>query len=240
MKTPISLALLAVVLILVGQASFAQPPRSAATLPTELPSTREQAAAAWSEDGLQRLDVRGLDLVYARPGSTLSPYRQIWLRPVQVSFQRDWARAQQRATGLHVRPRDLQRIRADLAEVVGEEVARELRRGGYALADGPGEDVLELEVRATELYLNSADLPGAAHVRNYTMSFGRMTLVADLRDSVTGDSVMRILDRKIGRDYGVLRYTTRVENTREVGIAAQEWARALRRQLGLAGARSGR
>jgi hypothetical protein len=222
--------------------SFArtQDPHPGAPRAAEEPSTRQRAAAAWSEDGLQRLDVRGLDLVYARPGSTLAPYRRIWLRPVQVSFQRDWARAQQRDTGQRVRPRDLQRIRAELAAEVELEVRRELERGGYALVGEPGEDVLELEVRATELYLNAADLPGAADVRSYTMSFGRMTLVADLRDSVTGDSVMRILDRRIGRDYGLLRYTTRVENTREVGIAAQDWARALRRQLALAGARPGR
>lgn len=242
MTTRISLAVLACALMLAAPTSFARPqdPHPAAPPDAEAPSTRRQAAAAWSEDGLQRLDVRGLDLVYARPGSTLAPYRSLWLRPVQVSFQRDWARAQQRDTGQRARPRDLQRIRAELAAEVDLEVRRELARGGYRLVDGPGEDVLELEVRATELYLNAADLPGAAEVRRYTMSFGHVTLVADLRDSVTGDSVMRILDRRIGRDHGVLRYTTRVDNTREVGIVAQEWARALRRQLALAGARPGR
>jgi hypothetical protein len=189
---------------------------------------------------MQRREVRGLDLVYVKPGADLSVYRRIWLRPVQVSFQRDWARAQERATGSRVRPRDLQKIRDDLSTVVRAEVMRELGNDGYAFADAPGEDVLELEVRVTELYLNSADLPSANMVRNYTMSFGRMNLVADLRDSVTGDAVMRILDRTLGRDYGFLRFTTRVENTREVGIAAQDWARVLSRQLTLAGARPGR
>ena len=204
---------------------------------TDSPRTRAEAAAAWSEDGLQRREVRGLDLVYVRPGADLSAYRRIWLRPVQISFQREWARAQERATGSRVRPRDLQRVRDDLSAVVRAEVARELDNAGYRLAEGPGEDVLELEVRVTELFLNAADLPGADMVRSYTMSFGHMTLVADLRDSVTGDPVMRILDRAIGRDYGALRITTRVENAREVGNAAQGWARVLSRQLALAGAR---
>lgn len=175
--------------------------------------------------------------MYVRPGADLSAYRRVWLRPVQVSFQRDWARSQERATGTRVRTRDVQQIRDELAVEMQERVARELVQRGYALADGPGEGVLELELRATELFLNSADLPSADAVRNYTMSFGHMTLVADLRDSVTGDTAMRILDRRIGRDYGMLRFTTRVENTREVGLAAQEWAAALARQLALAGAR---
>jgi hypothetical protein len=126
-----------------------------------------------------------------------------------------------------------------MVAAVQSRVARELQRDGYVLVDGPGEDVLELRVRVTELYLNSADLPSANMVRNYTMSFGHMTLVADLRDSVTGDAVMRVLDRTIGRDYGFLRFTTRVENAREVGNAAQDWAAAVARQLALAGARPG-
>ena len=50
---------------------------------------------------------------------------------------------------------------------------------------------------------------------------------------------MRVLDRTIGRDYGFLRFTTRVENAREVGNAAQDWAAAVARQLALAGARPG-
>lgn len=232
---------LALVLALLSPTAFAQAdaatPDAAAT--AEAPRTRAEAAAAWSEDGLERREVRGLDLLYVRPGADLSVYRRIWLRPVEVSFQRDWARAQERATGTRIRPRDFQQVRDDMVAAVQSRVARELQRDGYVLVDGPAEDVLELRVRVTELYLNSADLPSANMVRNYTMSFGHMTLVADLRDSVTGDAVMRVLDRTLGRDYGYLRFTTRVENAREVGNAAQAWAAALARQLALAGARPG-
>lgn len=217
-----------------AQAADAAAPGAPATAE---PRTRAEAAAAWSEDGLERREVRGLDLLYVRPGADLSVYRRIWLRPVEVSFQRDWARAQERATGTRIRPRDFQQVRDDMVAAVQSQVARELKDEGYALVDGPGEDVLELRVRVTELYLNSADLPSANMVRNYTMSFGHMTLVADLRDSVTGDAVMRVLDRSIGRDYGYLRFTTRVENAREVGNAAQDWAAAVARQLALAGAK---
>jgi hypothetical protein len=243
MKTPIIRCALACVLAspMLPLAASAQAGAASPAVPStaEAPRTRAEAAAAWSEDGLERREVRGLDLLYVRPGADLSVYRRLWLRPVEVSFQRDWARAQERATGTRIRPRDIQQIRDDMAAAVQSQVARELQRDGYALADGPGEDVLELRVRVTELYLNAADLPSANIVRNYTMSFGHMTLVADLRDSVTGDAVMRVLDRTLGRDYGFLRFTTRVENAREVGAAAQSWAAAVARQLALAGARPG-
>ena len=198
------------------------------------PRTRSEADAQWSEDGLQRVDIRGLDLVYVRPGASLAPYRRVLLRPVSVSFQRNWARTAAQSTGTRVFERDIQHVREDMATVVREEVARELERGGYTLVDQPGEDVLELDVRVTELFLNAPDLPGAPQTRSYSMSFGEMNLVAELRDSITGAVAMRILDRALGREYPVFRFTTRVENTRDVGNAAQDWARVLRRQLELA------
>jgi hypothetical protein len=137
-------------------------------------------------------------------------------------------------TGERVRPGDLQRIRERLAGIVREEVVRELEKGGYQVVDAAGEDVLAINLRVAELYINAPDLPTAGIVRNYTMSFGGMTMIAELNDSATGSTVMRILDHSQGRDYGVLRWTTQVENTREARNIANAWARALRRQLDLA------
>ena len=97
------------------RAQDATAPVAAERSATEGPRTRAEAAAAWSEDGLQRIDVRGLDVAYVRPGADLAVYRRIWLRPAEVSFQRDWARAQHRATGTRVRASDLQKIRDDMA-----------------------------------------------------------------------------------------------------------------------------
>ena len=206
----------------------------AAASPDAGPRTRREADAQGSEDGLQRVEMRGMDLVYVRPGASLAPYRRVLLRPVTVSFQRNWARTVSQSTGSRVFASDIQHVREDMATVVRAEVARELGRGGYTLVDQPGEDVLELDVRVTELFLNAPDLPGATQTRSYSMSFGEMNLVAELRDSVTGAVVMRILDRALGREYPEFRFTTRVENTRDVGNAAQDWARLLRRQLELA------
>ncbi len=44
----------------------------------------------------------------------------------------------------------------------------------------PGEDVLGVNLRVAELYINAPDLPTAGNVRSYTMSFGAMTMIADL------------------------------------------------------------
>lgn len=197
---------------------------------------RREAAAQWSEDGLRQIKVRDLDLVYLRPGARMADFHKLSIAPISVAFSRDWERRASTLAGSRIRAsqRDTRRIREDLARVVREEVARELRKSRFQIVDGPGDDVLELEVRVTDLFLNAPNLPSPAIERSYTMSFGEMTLAADLRDASSGQSVMRILDRRIGRNFGELRITTGVENAAEVRAAANAWARAVRRQLEMA------
>lgn len=202
--------------------------------PQSEPTTKRAAANAWSDDGLQQKRVKGLDLVYVRPGAELSGYRRVLINPVSVAFRRDWERHAAIPTGSRIPTGDTLRIKDDLAQVVHDQVVRELSKSGYALATAPGEDVLEINVRVAELYLNAPDIQTAAPTHSYTMSFGEMTMIAELRDSTSGATLMRIFDRTIGRDLGILRLTTRVENASEVGNAASAWARALRRELDLA------
>ena len=197
-------------------------------------TTKSQAQTQWSEEGLQRLKVSGLDLVYARPGATLAGYTKVLVNPVSVAFQHDWERSMERTPGSIVRPEDMKRIRDELAGIVRGEIVKELGKGGYQLVDSAGVGVLEINPRVTELWINAPDLPTAGITRRYTMSFGRMTLIVDLRDAMTGETVMRILDRSLGRDYGELRWTTRVENAMQAQLVANGWARALRKELDLA------
>ena len=215
--------------LLVAGASMvvASPTPSAAT-------TKRLAAAEWARDGLQPVKVKGLDLVYARPGALHAAYSKVRLAPISVEFQRNWERNAAIATGTRIRLRDITRIRNDIAQVVREEVVRGLARGGYQVVDVAGADVLEIDLRVAEVYLNAPDLPTVNFTRNYTRSFGEMTLIAELRDPASGAAVMRILDRTVGRDYGMFRFTTRVENSAEVGMAAHAWARKLSRELDLA------
>ena len=219
MKTLLSLALLAA---------------AAAAWADTGPSTRREAEAQWSQAGLQRVQMPGMDVAYRRPGANLAQYRSVLLRPVGVSFQRNWEHHLAETSGSRIPARDLQHVVDDLSTVVRAQVGRELERGGYALVDAPGPDVLEIDLRVTELFLNAPDIPSAAQTRSYTQSFGEMNLVADLRDSVSGEVLMSVLDRNLGRDFDTFRRTTRVENTHEVGLAAQSWAAVLRRQLELA------
>ena len=184
--------------------------------------------------GLKPVSGSGLDVVYVRPDANLALYRKVLIKPVVVDFKRNWQRDLTTYSRIFPRAEDVERVRDDMGRVVREQVGREFSRGGYQLVDAPGADVLEVDVQVADLYLNAPDLPSVGITHSYTMSFGEMTLIADLRDSVSGDSLMRVRDRTIGRDMVRFRRTTSVENAAEVGLATSVWARAVRRELGQA------
>ena len=198
------------------------------------PTTRRDAQAAWQSEGLQPISVRGLDVAYLRPGANLHGYHSLLINPISVSFQKNWERNAGIPVGTRLRPRDTDRVRKDMADVVSAQLKGEFEKGGWRVVDRPGPGVLEMDVRIVDLYLNAPDLPTPGITKSYTRTFGELTLAADLRDASSGDVVMRTLDRIVGRDRIQLERTTRVENAHDVGIATTEWARVLRRQFELA------
>ena len=58
-----------------------------------------------------------------------------------------------------------------------------------------------------------------------------MTLVAELRDSVTGEILARAVDARSGRSSGTWTVTNRVTNTADARRAIGIWATALRQGL---------
>lgn len=195
------------------------------------PTSRRAAVDQWGQEGLQRIDVKGLDAAFVRPGSTLAGYEKVLLAPLQVSFRRDWGKPSLGSPSLRVSPRDTQRIREELAAIVQEEVARELAAGGYTLVTERGEDVLEFRAEVINLYINAPDYTTTQGTRVYALSAGEMTLVGDLRDSLSGETAMRVYDHAEARETISLRWITRSENRSEARAAAAAWARSLRQLL---------
>ena len=227
--TMTSRALAVLLCLLVVSAASAQPAQEASP-----PKTRSDASAQWSEDGLRRVDVKGLDVVYMRPGAGLSGYRKVWLGPVTVSFRRGWERSASTGIRSRISAADAQRIRERLAVALREELLAELARGGYQMADAPGDDVLQVNAAITDLYINAPESAGASNVRVFAVSAGEMTLVAELRDSLTGEVVARVYDHAEARETGMPHRMFAGENEREARAAARAWSEILRRQLDLA------
>ena len=192
-------------------------------------ATPPAPAASVDPEGLREIKVEGVQHVYARPGADLGRYSKVILDPIEVSFRKDWKPAPQ---GYPITAAEKQKIRAGLAQVLREEFARELGRSGrYRVVDAPDEDVLRIRAEIRDLSINAPDLDRPGIVRNYTLSVGELTLVAELRDAPTGDLLARVVDHRKDPESAWLKLTTRVENIAAAREVADRWAGILRREL---------
>jgi hypothetical protein len=95
-----------------------------------------------TEEGLIKLQDTELALVYAKEGVDLSVYDKVWLGEATVAFKKNWKRDQNRSYYAKVSDRDMQRIKADLAELFREVFADTLDAAGHELVAEAAEDVL--------------------------------------------------------------------------------------------------
>jgi hypothetical protein len=183
-------------------------------------------------DGLVRQPGTRLNAVFVKPDAEIVAYRNVLLDPVEVSFARNWDpnRGGRSQVG-RLNASDMQAIQTGLAELFRETFRAELARGGYQLVDEAGPDTLRVTASIVDLYVTAPDTMSAGRSRTYTANSGRMTLVAELRDSVTGEILARAVDARSGRSTGAWDITNRATNTNDARRAMGVWARALREAL---------
>jgi hypothetical protein len=183
-------------------------------------------------EGLERRPSRTLDQVYVLPGAEFSQFKRVRLDTAEVAFARSWdPNAGGRDLSRRVTAADLQEIKDGLAQMLQRTFAEELARGGYEVTTDLGPDVLRVTPQIVDLQVNAPDTMTAGRSRSYVMDAGRMTLVAEARDSETGQLLARVVDRKQGTDFGTLQWANSVTNSAEAQRAISQWARALRSGL---------
>jgi len=193
-------------------------------------STRPAPADEW--DGLVRQPGTRLGAIFVKPDAEIVAYRSVLLDPVQVSFARNWDPSRGgRSQSSRLNASDIEAIKTGLADLFRETFRAELARGGYQLVDEIGPDTLRVTAAIVDLYVTAPDTMSAGRSRTYTANSGRMTLVAELRDSVTGEILARAIDARTGRSTGTLDFTNRVTNTADARRAIGIWATALRQAL---------
>jgi hypothetical protein len=201
-----------------------------ATVVAGCASTRPTAPAEW--DGLVLQPGTRLNSVWVKPDAELPAYRSVMLDPVEVRFARNWDPNRGGRSQLsRLNADDLAAIQSGLAELFREVFREELARGGYELVDQAGPDTLRVSAAIVDLYITAPDALAAGRTRTYTANAGRMTLVAELRDSTTGEILARAVDARSGRNTGTLEIANRVTNTADARRAIRVWATALREGL---------
>ena len=193
-------------------------------------NTRPAPIEEW--DGLVLRPGTRLGAVFVKPDADIVAFKSVKLDPVQISFAANWdPNSDRRSQSRRLNAADIAAIRERLAELFQETFRAELARGGYTLVQESGPDTLRVSPSIVDLFITAPADAAVGRSRTYTSQTGRMTLVVELRDSVTGELLARAVDRRGGRSTGQLQWTNRVTNLADAQQEISVWAVALRRAL---------
>jgi len=147
------------------------------------------ADEVWLKDNESRFDVS-----YRLNGAAVTGYRKVMLDPLSVWYadQTDQARVAANVTALQER--------------FGQVFSETLQANGFVLVDNPGEAVLCLHVEIVDLRVNdhSAQQLSWSERFSFPVAPGHMTLVAEVRDTETGDVLLRVADQEDAVESGDL------------------------------------
>ncbi|MEL6948657.1 MAG: DUF3313 family protein [Pseudomonadota bacterium] len=140
------------------------------------------SAPLMAADAWQRIEHPTLDMLFTSPAVDFSGYEQVYLEPVSVWYPTQSTTA------------------ADRVDTLRDWAARELgsaiAANGLEIADAPGPNTMIVRVQ----FIDFSDTPVSAQAlawkRRFTFNVepGHVTMVAELVDASTGDTVVRMAD----------------------------------------------
>jgi hypothetical protein len=169
-------------------------------------------------DGLLQNKNARVGFAAIKPGVDLGQYDQLLLLPVAFSFKEG--------------SRQLSESRLDdLRRYFREDFTKELQqKGGYNLVSEPGPGVLLVRAGLLNIDITVPEERGRDDV--YVTSSGEVTVIAEFRDSQSGELLARAADRRLIEKSGGMAYESNplnnVANTRRL---FRQWASLLRERL---------
>jgi hypothetical protein len=193
-------------------------------------ASTQRGPSEW--DGLVRQPNTRMAAVCLRPDAEIPSYANIILAPAAVQLARNWdPNRGGRSMSRRLDTADIVAMKNDLSTLLGDIFKEELTAGGYQIVTEPGPDTLLVVPAIIDLYVTAPDAMAPGRSRTYTANSGRMTLVLEVRDSVTGETLARVVDGRSGRTSGVMTVTNRVTNTADARRNIRIWAQSLRDML---------
>ena len=177
-------------------------------------------------DGLVEVKSKKLDTAYLAPGADFRPYTKLLVDPTQAAFRKDWMKNMNNRRDLSRKVDDemamdiLEAARTNFADVFGEAFGK----AGYTIVTAPGADVLRISPSVTNLYVNAPDLMTTGRSTTYSANAGEATMILELRDSITGAMLGRVVDRRETRESIGLQQANRVTNTSDFRALFKTWA----------------
>jgi hypothetical protein len=152
--------------------------------------------------------------------------------PVQVAFDKNWdPNDSQRDISRHLSTKDIEKIRTEMSSTFRDVFVKELQEGGYTLVDQPSPETLRVSPGLANVYITAPDTMSPGRSYTLTSESGRMTLVMELRDGATGQLIGRVIDQKVGDNFGRMQITDSVTNSADFRQIVGQWAKRLRQGL---------
>ena len=186
-----------------------------------------------SFDGLEPVEGARIYSAYINPEADFSVFQRVAILDPFVSFRSNWKRDQNRSRSRNLRTGDVDRIKADVANLFRDVFIERLEAAGFEIVNNAGEDVLVLRPAIIDLDITAPDTRRAGRSRTYTASTGAATIFIELIDSISGDVIGRAADRRSARrGGGMMTWSNRVTNTAEARRMFGRWADKLVEFLG--------
>ena len=195
------------------------------------PGAEAKAPSSW--DGLVQVKSKKLDLAYLLPDADFRAYAKVMFDTPEVAFSKNWQRDYNRSTSTlsgRVSDKDVREAvdmsKQSLSDIFPKRFAEE----GYQVVAQPGPDVLRLSLAIIDLTVSAPerDIPGRS--RTYALDAGEATFALEARDSLTGQLLGRVVDRREAGEGPTYRRTY-TSNIADFEALFDTWARISARGL---------
>lgn len=186
-----------------------------------------------SHDGLVRAHGSEFAGIWVKPDADISRYDQLLIGQVRMAYKRKPDSRRYSSTGNNFALTDSQVERME--RLFRESLEGEIKDAeSWTLAEEPGPNVLLVEPGLMDLVV-TAPTQTASRDRVYTTSAGAVTLVLELRDSLSHEIVARLADRSQASTPGTgsnqLSWSNPVNNTAAVRSIFRRWSRIFMARL---------
>lgn len=189
---------------------------SAGSLMAKQPEIDTSDSTRMTVDGLYPVKHTRFDVAFAKPDFDLSPYDKVLVAPVSIYYKRDSFELTEKQV-------------AKMEKYFFAALNDQLTEKGYEVVNTPGQDVLLVEASIADLYVNRPTEPSIGRTKIFTASSGEMTLIGELRDSLSGEILVRFADRQQPRSHWA--QSTSVSEWSEVRRAFKFWTGILHDRL---------
>jgi len=159
-------------------------------------------------------------------------YTAILLERATVEFHKNWARDQRDRGGNRPTEENMGRIKTELSELLDEVFRRELpKKNVFTISDTPAENVLRITPKITDLNIYAPDRMRDHIGYSLTDSKGSMRLEIEIRDSVSGVLLAKMIDHREDPQMGYFEWTTDGTNLQAARNMFVRWANKLHKRL---------